>query len=179
MLVALASATFMVVSSHFVYFQHYGREDLVTIDTSRIAAAVVSGTGFLAGGAILRTGLTVQGLTTGAALWLASSIGLSAGGGMYVESVAATAIGLVALGFLRRLEQKDDRTTRRRVSLDFAQTGSDPPGVADAHYDRHVEEGRLLATLDVRLPADLAPATLLNAFETLPGARRIRLEPPT
>ena len=92
MLVALASATFMAVSTHFVYFQHYAKEDLVAVDTSRIAAAVVSGTGFLAGGAILRTGLTVQGLTTGAGLWLVSWIGLSSGAGMYTESVAATAI---------------------------------------------------------------------------------------
>src|SRR5262249_23648427 len=86
MLVGLASSTFMVVSTHFVYFQHYQKEDLVTVDASRIAASVVAGTGFLAGGAIFRTGLTVQGLTTGAGLWLVSSIGLAAGGGMYPES---------------------------------------------------------------------------------------------
>ena len=44
MLVALASATFMVVSTHFVYFQHYQKDDLVTVDPSRIAASVVAGT---------------------------------------------------------------------------------------------------------------------------------------
>src|SRR2546425_1456423 len=109
LIVALASSTFMVVSTHFVYFQHYAKEDLVAVDTSRIAAAVVSGTGFLAGGAILRTGLTVQGLTTGAGLWLVSSIGLSSGAGMYTESVAATAVGLVALTLLPRVGAQDDR----------------------------------------------------------------------
>src|SRR5689334_10799071 len=67
--VALASALFMVVSTQFMYFQHYSREDLVAVDPSRIAAAVVSGIGFLAAGAILRTGLSVQGLTTAAGLW--------------------------------------------------------------------------------------------------------------
>ena len=61
-LVGLASTTFMLVSTHFVYFQHYAREDLVAVDTSRIAASVVTGVGFLGGGAILRTGLSVQGL---------------------------------------------------------------------------------------------------------------------
>src|SRR2546425_7644521 len=109
LIVALASSTFMVVSTHFVYFQHYAKEDLVAVDPSRIAAAVVSGIGFLAGGAILRTGLTVQGLTTAAGLWLVSSIGLSSGAGMYTESVAATAIGVVALTLLRRVGPKDDR----------------------------------------------------------------------
>ena len=50
---------FMLVSTQFVYFQHYGKNDLVTIDTSRIAASVVTGVGFLGGGAILRIGANV------------------------------------------------------------------------------------------------------------------------
>jgi putative Mg2+ transporter-C (MgtC) family protein len=63
LIVALASATFMVVSTNVVYFQHYGRDDLIAVDPSRIVASVVTGVGFLGGGAILRTGINVQGLT--------------------------------------------------------------------------------------------------------------------
>ena len=37
LLVALSATTFMIVSTHFVYFQHYGREDRVAVDTARIA----------------------------------------------------------------------------------------------------------------------------------------------
>src|SRR3954469_17464758 len=96
-LVALASATFMVVSTHLAYYQGYKAGDFTDIDGSRIAASVVSGIGFLSGGAILRTGLTIQGLTTAAGLWLVAAIGLCAGGGMYVESVAATLLGIVTL----------------------------------------------------------------------------------
>jgi putative Mg2+ transporter-C (MgtC) family protein len=70
LLVALAASVFMVVSTNFVYFQHYVRDDLVAVDPSRIAASVVTGVGFLGGGAILRTGVNVQGLTTAAGLWL-------------------------------------------------------------------------------------------------------------
>src|SRR5712691_3147168 len=103
LIVALASATFMVVSTNFVYFQHYGREDLIAVDPSRIAASVVTGVGFLGGGAILRTGINVQGLTTAAGLWLVAAIGLSAGAGMYVVSAFATVLGVVALALLRRL----------------------------------------------------------------------------
>src|ERR1700685_1006931 len=79
-LVALASSTFMVVSTHMVYFQHYQHGDLVEVDSSRIAASVVSGIGFLAGGAILRTGFTIQGLTTAAGLWLGAAGGVGGGG---------------------------------------------------------------------------------------------------
>ena len=72
--VALASATFTVVSTHLAYFQHYKPGDFTEVDGSRIAASVVSGIGFLAGGAILRNGITVQGLTTAAGLWLVAAI---------------------------------------------------------------------------------------------------------
>src|SRR5579863_5583448 len=117
LLVALAAATFMVISSQFVYFQHYAKDDLVAIDTSRIAASVVSAVGFLAGGAILRTGVTVQGLTTAAGLWLVTAIGMCSGAGMFVESAAVTFMGIVALTVLRRFEDKDDHLMRRRVSV--------------------------------------------------------------
>ncbi|MGE0549170.1 MAG: MgtC/SapB family protein [Kofleriaceae bacterium] len=114
--VALASATFMVVSTHLAFYQHYQVGGVVEVDGSRVAASVVSGIGFLAGGAILRTGFSVQGLTTAAGLWLVAAIGLCAGGGMYVESVAATVIGIATLTILRRFEDKDDRI-QRRLSL--------------------------------------------------------------
>src|SRR5580692_8608954 len=120
LIVAMAAATFMVISSQFVYWQHYGKDDLVEVDTSRIAASVVSAVGFLAGGAILRTGVTVQGLTTAAGLWLVTAIGMSSGAGMFVESAVVTGLGIVALTVLRRFEDKDDRLVARRVTLVLA-----------------------------------------------------------
>ena len=106
MIVAMAAATFMVISSQFVYHQHYGEHDLVAVDSSRIAASVVSGIGFLAGGAILRTGMTIQGLTTAAGLWLVTAIGMCAGAGMYVESAVVTLFGIVALTVLGRVRAR-------------------------------------------------------------------------
>src|ERR1700691_2143054 len=90
LLVALASATFMLVSTQFTYFQSYSKDDLIAVDTSRIAASVVTGIGFLGAGAILRTGISIQGLTTAASLWLVAAVGLAAGGGMYIVAAAAT-----------------------------------------------------------------------------------------
>ncbi len=107
-IVAMAAATFMVISSHFVYWQHYSKDDLVGVDTSRIAASVVAAIGFIAGGAILRNGLNITGLTTAAGLWLVAAIGMSAGAGMFLISIAVTVMGLVALTVLRRFEDKDD-----------------------------------------------------------------------
>jgi putative Mg2+ transporter-C (MgtC) family protein len=184
--VALASATFMVVSTHFVYFQHYGDKDLVEVDPSRIAASVVSGIGFLAGGAILRNGVNVQGLTTAAGLWLVSAIGLCAGGGMYVESIAATIIGIIALSIMRRFEDKDDRV-RRRLSLvvEGAITAEQLVERLGAHDVLATLEGwtkdntgatRQL-TLSVRLARTGGEQALTAVLEAEPGITRMQLDP--
>jgi putative Mg2+ transporter-C (MgtC) family protein len=187
LIVALASTTFMLVSTHFVYFQSYGKGDLINVDASRIAASVVTGIGFLGGGAILRTGLTVQGLTTAAGLWLVAAIGLSAGAGMYVVSVAATVIGLLALAVLRRFENKDDRLLRRRISLVFVESGPAVPGLLDAlveigvvvspaEYERRIDdEHRVHVTLQARVPVG-GTKRLVDLLESQPGLERVRVE---
>src|SRR6266566_3223295 len=187
LLVGLAATTFMIVSTHFVYFQHYSKEDLVAVDTSRISASVVTGVGFLGAGAILRTGLSIQGLTTAAGLWLVAAIGLSAGGGMYKISVAATVIGVVALTILRRLERKRDDTLQRRVTLVLDEgtpplatllAGLTAKGIAivPAEYEKRLDEQRIHVTFQARVPKDLGDH-LLEHLEGVSGVRRIRIEP--
>lgn len=186
-LVALASATFMVVSTHLAYFQGYRAGDFTEVDGSRIAASVVSGIGFLAGGAILRQGLTIQGLTTAAGLWLVAAIGLCAGGGMYVESVAVTAIGVAVLTIIRRFEDKDDRV-RRRLQLTLSEAavptealvaklaGLDlAPSIAG--WNREAAQRQL--TLELRLPPAHGETTLIAALEAEPGITRMQLETTT
>jgi putative Mg2+ transporter-C (MgtC) family protein len=183
--VALASATFMVVSTHMVYFQSYQPGDLVEIDGSRIAASVVSGIGFLAGGAILRTGLTIQGLTTAAGLWLVSAIGLCAGAGMYVESVAATVIGIATLTILRRFEDKDDRSVARRLVLGLGDGAPTNTAIVDAlrssgitaaidSWSRDAATRQLIVAL--RLHRDEGDARLVAALDQVPGVTRIQLD---
>jgi putative Mg2+ transporter-C (MgtC) family protein len=48
-------------------------------DLSRVAAQVVTGSGFICGGVILHRGVDVRGLNTAATLWCASAIGVMAG----------------------------------------------------------------------------------------------------
>ena len=123
MIVALASATFMAVSTYFVEYQNYPPHSLVDVDVSRIAASIVTGIGFLGGGAIMRTGVSVQGLTTAAGLWLVGAIGMSAGGGMYVVAVFATILGLLALGVMRRFEDKQGALTACHLEIVLEQDG--------------------------------------------------------
>lgn len=186
LLVALASTTFMLVSTHFVYFQHYVKDDLVAVDTSRIAAAVVTGVGFLGGGAILRTGINVQGLTTAAGLWLVAAIGLAAGAGMYAISAAATAIGVTALTVLRRLERKEDDMIRRRIMLTlddgaaplettFAALRARGIAIVPAEYEKLIDERQVRVAFQARIPRAVSE-DIMTTLEAQPGVRRIRME---
>ncbi|MDB5216694.1 MAG: Mg(2+) transport ATPase protein [Myxococcaceae bacterium] len=187
LIVAMTAATFMVISSQFVYWQHYGKEDLVSVDGSRIAASVVSGIGFLAGGAILRTGLTVQGLTTAAGLWLVTAIGMCSGAGMYVESAVVTVFGIIALTVLRRFEDKNVRRRRVSVSLGADAVGIEPVAealraigatVVDLEYERRMEDDkkRIVITMDVQLSEDVPIPKLIGALEGVPGVRRVHVQ---
>lgn len=72
------------------------------VDTSRVAAQIVTGIGFLGAGTILRGEQGVSGLTTAGGLWYVAAIGMVIGAGMYATGIFATLIGLVVLGLLRR-----------------------------------------------------------------------------
>ena len=69
----------------------------LSYDTSRIAAAVVTGMGFLGAGAIIKDKFTVRGLSTAATLWISAAIGLACGSGFILESGALTALVILIL----------------------------------------------------------------------------------
>lgn len=91
-LVALGSALFTLVSM-------YGFVDGVK-DTSRVAAQVVSGIGFLGAGIIVFQKNVIRGLTTAAGLWVTAAIGMACGVGQYFMAVLVTALMLVGLEVL-------------------------------------------------------------------------------
>lgn len=62
--------------------------------TSRIAAQIVSGIGFLGAGLILKEGASVKNLTTAASLWVAGAIGMAIGFGYFL---IAAVVGIVSL----------------------------------------------------------------------------------
>lgn len=74
-------------------------------DTTRIAAQIVSGIGFLGAGAILHARGAVVGLTTAATIWVVAAIGAAVGAGGYVEAVGTTVLVGVVLVGLRPVER--------------------------------------------------------------------------
>ena len=109
-LVAMGSALFMIVSAYG--FGEAMVSDLHRWDVSRVAAQVVSGTGFIGAGPIIfrKSENVVVGLTTAAGLWVTAAIGLACGGGLYVLSVGSTLLVLFGLEafnfFLHKFDKK-------------------------------------------------------------------------
>ncbi len=68
-------------------------------DPWRIAAQVVTGVGFLAGGVILRQGLDVRGLTTAATLWATAAVGALVGSGFEWQGAVGAAVIVVVNAF--------------------------------------------------------------------------------
>ncbi|HTA38473.1 MAG TPA: MgtC/SapB family protein [Candidatus Acidoferrales bacterium] len=61
-------------------------------DVMRVAAQVVTGVGFLAGGVILREGFNVRGLVTAATLWSTAAVGALAGTGLEFQAMVGAAV---------------------------------------------------------------------------------------
>ena len=94
-LIAVGSALFTIMSLAMT-----GRDG----DPGRIAAQVVTGIGFLGGGAIMRNRDTVHGMTTAATIWVNAAIGLAAGSGQYSLATFTTALTLIVLVVLPPIE---------------------------------------------------------------------------
>jgi putative Mg2+ transporter-C (MgtC) family protein len=97
MLVSLASATFAVLTFEIIAVTTGGS---IQSDPVRAIGAVTAGVSFLAAGTIIQGRGRVQGLTTGAGMWLAGAIGLACGIGAFGVAVTATLLGVVILAVL-------------------------------------------------------------------------------
>jgi uncharacterized membrane protein YhiD involved in acid resistance len=75
-------------------------------DTTRIAAQIVSGIGFLGAGAILHAHGAVVGLTTAATIWVVAAVGAAIGAGAYVEGVGTSILMILVLVGLRPFERR-------------------------------------------------------------------------
>lgn len=102
-IVALAAAASMILTfePQMVPASLLGR---MRLDPGRIAQGVMTGVGFLGAGVIFKEGLSIQGLTTAAALWATSAIGLLMGVGLYGAGTMVTGAVLTTLVLFRWLE---------------------------------------------------------------------------
>jgi putative Mg2+ transporter-C (MgtC) family protein len=98
MFICFGAAMFTILSDRLAG-DHMG-------DHTRIAAQIIPGIGFIGAGSILHSRGNVTGLTTAATLFVVASIGMAAGGGLFLAAIFGTIVLLVALVFLGILEER-------------------------------------------------------------------------
>jgi putative Mg2+ transporter-C (MgtC) family protein len=94
LLICLGAAIFTIISKRMYEFGEGS--------TTRIAAQIVTGVGFLGAGALIQDRRGVHGLTTAATIWLVASIGMACGAGFHDLAIVSTLITIIVLaGFLK------------------------------------------------------------------------------
>src|SRR5512134_3684904 len=116
LLVCVACVLIMIISEGY-YLQTAMNPQYMRIDPTRIAAGAMTGVGFLGAGVILKTGMSVQGLTTAACIWIVSAIGLAIGAGQYAAGIGGFIITFISLWLLRILETKMPKTVYKYVTI--------------------------------------------------------------
>jgi putative Mg2+ transporter-C (MgtC) family protein len=165
LLVALGSAIFTELSIVAFSGPPAPNGSLPT-DTSRVAAQIVSGIGFLGAGAILKYGTSIRGLTTAASLWATAAVGMAVGAGSWVIAVVGTAIALFSLWplnvVLSRLRSNEVQVVRLRLQATRLEALGE---VTRALSGRRIEivdinsqrlgKGRYEIELQLRIPATI------------------------
>jgi putative Mg2+ transporter-C (MgtC) family protein len=77
----------------------------VPSDAARIAAQIIPGIGFIGAGSIIHNRGLTTGLTSAATIFVVASIGMAAGGGLYVTAMFATGLVLLTLFALGQIEE--------------------------------------------------------------------------
>ncbi len=113
LLVALAACLAMLQANWLMNSVGKSPGSFVELDLMRLPLGILTGVGFIGGGAILKRGDNVQGLTTAATLWFVTMIGLCFGGGQIGLGVAG---GLLALLILRALKMVEVKLKREHAS---------------------------------------------------------------
>lgn len=156
-LICVSSALLGILS---IYMSQLGKVG----DPARIAAQVVSGIGFLGGGAIMRHGLNIKGLTTAAVIWSSAAVGLCLGAGLYFPAVLAVVVSLLSLVLFERFEEKhfpagqtkslhlvfdDDSVDVQKVKSTIGKNGFI---VTDFNMSRIISSGQLILKYSVKAP---------------------------
>jgi putative Mg2+ transporter-C (MgtC) family protein len=116
-LVGLAAACAMALANLLLPVQGKGPTSFAQLDMMRLPLGVLTGVGFIGGGAILKREDIVSGVTTAATLWLVTVIGLCFGAGQLGLGAAAAVVAFLTLFPLKQLERRMARDHRARLYI--------------------------------------------------------------
>ena len=140
------------------------KNGILTGDTTRIAAGVVTGVGFLGAGVIFRQGFNIHGLTTAAIIFTSSALGIACGDGLYIPVLITLAICIIMLTVVEsvehsffpieqaklvKIEFKDKNVNVPKISALIKNTGLT---IADTDFKYDAESGKVVLYYKVFKP---------------------------
>ena len=93
--------------------------------TSRVAANIITGIGFLGAGVILFAEGKLKGLTTASSIWVAAALGMAVGIGEYTLAMVTTIIVILVLALFARLDQMVDHIGRETRTYEIVYPARD------------------------------------------------------
>ncbi len=147
-------------------------------DPSRIAQGIVTGVGFLGGGAIIKAGVDVKGLTTAASIWIASAVGLLVATNAFMIAVGITIIALITLCVIQKMEIQMKTRTSHSTLIVKGKAGSTLHTIIRQHLNSlgvQVEEmgfsrsGNVVTLhLILTIPYNMENTTIIESLGNLP-----------
>lgn len=183
LLVTLAACVSMIQMNLLIPTNGKPSDSYAVMDLMRLPLGILTGVGFIGGGAILRKNELVVGITTASTLWFATVVGLCLGGGQVILGSVSTAIGFFVLTAMRAFEKRIEHYQMAELSLTVEEDRLSPEAlrsrldaakfriksfsVSYSAIDRHNH-----FACEVRWPAPDGSAAipqLVAELETLPG----------
>jgi len=130
-LVGLAASVAMIQANILLSIGGKTAESFGVMDLMRLPLGILTGVGFIGGGAILRRGGLVTGVTTAATLWVTTVIGLCLGGGQLAVGMAATLLVIITLWAFQWLDIRIPREHRAMLVINTNRSSSSTSDLAN------------------------------------------------
>ncbi|NLK45198.1 MAG: MgtC/SapB family protein [Treponema sp.] len=182
-LICLSATVMMLTSLYIPQVYAPGRGD-----PTRIAAQIVSGVGFLGGGAILHQGLNIRGLNSAATVWTAAGIGMAIGCGMIVIAFLALIISNSLMFSLEHFEQryfpaehikhleliyKNDMINMKSLNQELKKHGLI---VTNVDFSKELSEQQIRIIYTVKVPHNLDIPNLLEGIKNIGALDKVKLK---
>ncbi len=121
LLVTLAASVAMIQMNLLLSTNGKPHDSYAVMDVMRLPLGILTGVGFIGGGAILRKDNMVIGVTTAATMWFATVMGLCFGGGQLILGSVAAVLGFLVLSAMHWMEEKLNEQQQAILSVTLAE----------------------------------------------------------
>ena len=107
---------------------------------------------------------------------------------MPIEAVAVSVMGVIALSFLRKFEEKKESFIHRKVSVTLGDE-DDSSRILEAmsangvrmsnfDYERHVDERKVIVKFEAHIPAKIGADAFIKQIDNLTGVKQVKVKLP-